>query len=165
MANIIQNRIDAVLDPSTVAKIRDYIIDAISMLPEQGNISLNDDERYNLASIDVDNKAFVEDVISVMKHSGTTVLPGYINANMVETDLILFTQMDDIFGYIEDFRRRVMDLRRLSASEAMNVSNKVLGLYQSAADSAVPGAQAGYDKMKERYKNNGGGNPQKPLEQ
>ncbi len=161
MANIMQNRVDAILDPKSMQSIFDNISAVIGSIPNIANLTLNDDERTSLSSLDVNNKVFVEDVIEALKQNGEDIMPASINVRQIENDLTLFTQMDKIHGHLSDALQRIEDLRRIAASEAYSASTVVYGIYGLSAQSGIPGAQASYNKLKERYKNQGGGAPKK----
>lgn len=159
MANIMENRINAIMDEETLKMLFTMIADIANSLPAKGNLTLNDEERVRINSLDVANKAFVEDVINEIHISGNGILPAFITADMIQNDLTLFEQMDRLHTALNNTLQRVEDLRRIAASEAYNVSTVAYGIYSSAAQGGIPGAQASFDKLKQRYKNNGGGAP------
>lgn len=161
MANIMENRINAIMDEGTLQKLFTVIAEITGSLPEKGNLTLNDEERVRINSLDVDNKAFVEDVINEIRISGNGILPAFITADMIQNDLTLFEQMDRLHTALSNTLQRVADLRRIAASEAYDVSTVAYSIYSSAAQSGIPGSQASFDKLKQRYKSNGGGAPAK----
>lgn len=161
MANIMENRVNAIMDESALSEINKYLDAIKNMLPDNGNLTLNDDDRYRLNSLDVDNKAFVEDTINEVRISGGSILPPFITADMIQNDLRLFEQMDRLHSAMSNVLQRIEDLRRIAASEAYSVSSIAYGIYSSAAQGGIPGAQASYDKLKLRYRNNGAGAKEK----
>ena len=163
MANIMENRINAVMDEGTLKKMFTLMTEITGSLPENGNLTLNDDERLSINSLDVDNKAFVEDVISELRISGQGIIPAFITADMISNDLTLFEQMDRLHSAISNTLQRVEDLRRIAASEAYNASTVAYGIYSSAAQGGIPGSQASYNKLKQRYKNNGSRTEPRPT--
>jgi hypothetical protein len=161
MANIMKNRVNTVLSQNTITQITDCLKTIIELLPEKGAITLEDEDRYRLQSLDVDNKAFVEDAIAELTSRGKDIIPAFITPQMMMVDLALHSQLDRIHGDVMDVLQRVEDMRRIAASEAKGVADVVYGVFGTAADAGLPGAQAAYDKMKPRYKNTGGGAPAK----
>jgi hypothetical protein len=157
MGNVMKNRINTVLSQNTVDLINGNLKGVLEALPEKGNITLDNDDRYSLPSLDVDNKAFVEDAIMEIRDRGAGIIPIFITPEMIQTDLTMYMQLDRVHGTLTDLIKRVEDMRRIVASEAYTASNTVYGIFQTAADAGMPGAQASYDKLKTRYKNNGGG--------
>jgi hypothetical protein len=155
MANIMKNRINTVLSQNTVDSINNSLKAVLEALPGKGNITLDQDDRYSLASLDVDNKAFVEDAIAETLARGAGIIPIFITAEMMQVDLTMFSQLDRIHGTLKDVIQRVEDMRRIVASEAYGAATAVYGVFDAAAKAGMPGAQAAYDKMKTRYKKNG----------
>ncbi|MFA6059785.1 MAG: hypothetical protein WC756_16390 [Taibaiella sp.] len=161
MANIMKNRINTVLSQNAVTLINDSLKAIMDQLPEKGTITLEDGDRHSLASLDVDNKAFVEDAIAELTSRGKDIIPAFITPQMMQVDLAMYSQLDRIHGDVMDLLQRIEDMRRIVASEAYGVANVVYGVFDTAAQAGLPGAQAAYDKMKPRYKNNGAGAPKK----
>jgi hypothetical protein len=161
MANIMKNRLNTVLSQNAVNQINDSLQNVLQQLPEKGNVTLTDDDRYTLASLDVDNKAFVEDAIAETLARGAGIIPAFITGEMMQVDLTLFSQLDRVHGTLLDVLQRVEDMRRIAASEAYGAAGTVYGIFDTAAQAGLPGAQAAYDKLKARYKRNGGGSTPK----
>jgi hypothetical protein len=156
MSNVMKNRINTVLSQNTIDLINSSLQTVIKQLPEQGTITLEDQDRYSLESLDVDNKAFVEDAVDEVRMRGNGIIPVFITADMMAVDLTMYSQLDRIHGTLKDVLQRVEDMRRIVASEAYGVARVSYGIFSTAADAGMPGAQAAYDKLKLRYKNNGG---------
>lgn len=157
MANIMQNRVDAILTPADMQKIRDCINTIISLLPEGGNLTLDDDEMGSLTSLDVDNKAFVEDAIVEIRNNGKDILPHVVSANQMQNDLTLFEQMDELQSLIKKADNLVDYVLRAAANEAFNMGSLAYKTFKASASGSIPNAKASYDKLKLRYKDNGGG--------
>src|SRR5687767_3809148 len=118
MANIMKNRINTIMSFDAVTKVDEMLQGVIQLLPERGTITLEVQDRYRLASLDVANKAFVEDAIDEVRARGAGIIPVFITADMMLTDLTLFSQLDRIHGTLMDVVQRVADMRRIVASEA-----------------------------------------------
>lgn len=156
-----KNRVNTVMSFDAVTKVNKMLQGVIQLLPEKGNITLEDQDRYKLASLNVDNKAFVEDAIDEVRARGAGIIPVFITADMMLNDMALFSQLDRIHGTLMDVVQRVEDMRRIAASEAYGVASVSYGIFDTAAQAGLPGAQAAYDKLKLRYKDNGAGAPAK----
>ena len=163
MSNVMKNRINTVLSQNTVDLINNSLQTIIKQLPEQGTITLEDQDRYSLESLNVDNKAFVEDAIDEVRMRGNGIIPIFITADMMAVDLAMYSQLDRIYASVKDVLQRIEDMRRIVASEAYGVARVSYGIFDTAAQAGMPGAQAAYDRMKPRYKDNGGGAPKKEL--
>jgi ABC-type uncharacterized transport system ATPase subunit len=87
MANVMKNRLNTVLSVKTIEEIQQKIQEIIQLLPYGGTVTLEDQDRYNLSSLDVDNKAFVEDAIVEVRARGTGIIPTFITADMMQVDL------------------------------------------------------------------------------
>ena len=156
-----KNRINTVLSQNAITLISDSLQAVMDQLPEKGTITLEDEDRYSLQSLDVDNKAFVEDAIAELTSRGKNIIPAFITPLMMQTDLTLYSQLDHIHNDVKDLLQRIEDMRRIVASEAKGVADVVYGVFDTAAQAGLPGAQAAYDKLKVRYKDNGAGAPKK----
>ncbi|KAA5532405.1 hypothetical protein F0919_16575 [Taibaiella lutea] len=166
MANVMQNRINAVLEVDQMQAIKDCINSLIELLPEAGNLTLTDDEKGQLASLDVDNKVFVEDVINECANNGAGIIPAVINPEFIKSDLRLFEQTDELHSMLTKALEVLENLRRIAASEAYGLSNVVYKIFAVAAASGIPNAQSSYEKLRARYKDNGSGGgatPQKAI--
>ncbi|WP_150032460.1 hypothetical protein [Taibaiella lutea] len=160
-----QNRIDAVMAPDQINQIKAYFQSIINALPESGNLTLNDDERGSLTSLDVDNKIFVEDAVNEIRNNGQNIIPPFISAEQLQNDLTLFEQMDELRSIQNNVQECIEAILRIAATEAYGVSNAAYQFFKSAAEAGIPNAQSSYDKLKQRYKPKGGkGNEEKPLE-
>jgi hypothetical protein len=73
----------------------------------------------------------------------------------------MYSQLDRMHGDVMDVLQRIEDMRRIVASEAKGIADVVYGVFGTAADAGLPGAQAAYDKLKVRYKDSGAGAPKK----
>ncbi|MFA6056825.1 MAG: hypothetical protein WC756_01410 [Taibaiella sp.] len=163
MANIMKNRINTVLSQNAINLIGESLKTVIEQLPEKGAITLEEGDRHSLESLDVDNKAFVEDAIAEVTSRGKGIIPEFITPQMMTSDLVIYSQLDRIENDVMDVLQRIRDMKRIAASEAKGVANVVYGVFGTAADAGLPGAQAAYDKMKPRFKDNGAGAPKKEL--
>ena len=153
MANLTQNRLNVTLTPATVTAITTAIAGVAAQLPAG---SLTDEERGSFRAIDVNNKIFVEDVITEMGISGAGIIPPFLSAAIIQADLTLFEQVDVIESGIINLLRRLSDLKRISGSEGYDNGLAVYKIYEAAAMAGIPGAKESYEKLKQRFEGQGG---------
>ena len=151
-----QNRINTVLTPGEMQSIKDCINTLIKLLPDGGSLTLTGDEKGQLAALDVDNKIFVEDVINECTNNGAGIIPALISPQLIESDLRLFEQMDQLHSMLMKAIECVENLRRVAASEAYALSNVIYKIFAVAAGSGIANANSSYEKLRARYKDNGG---------
>ena len=122
---------------------------------------LTDEECSRFRAIDVNNKIFVEDTIIEMGISGTGIIPPFLNAAIIQTDLTLFGQLDSIESNLTNLLRQVSDLKRICGSESYDNGLAVYRIYEAADLAGIPGAKESYDKLKQRF--DGQGNAGRPA--
>ena len=152
MSNITENRLNEVITAVNMTHIGSKLLEVINLLPIG---SLDDEQREKFRAIDVDNKVFVEDVITEMGLNSSGIIPAFINATFIQNDLALFEQLDSIEASVLNICRRISDLKRIAGHEAYNSSNTVYKIYDAASLAGVPGAKSSYDKLKLRYNSQG----------
>ena len=156
MANILQNRVSntftAAEETLLITKKSDYaaIIDAKT-------IALTESELKTLSSIAVENKVFVDDTIRVADAEMLAMLPPSIGALVPELikDKTFYEQLDAEEAWLKGRLVRVVQTKRLLAHEAYSVSLKIYEILGALASAGVPGAQAKYDILSERFKSAG----------
>ena len=80
-----------------------------------------------------------------------------IRAVNLQNDITLFEQMDNVEAQLLNAVQAVSDAKRIAAHEAMTAANAIYKMYEMANFAGIANAKQGYDKLKERFKNNGGG--------
>lgn len=148
MGNLSDNRIDEILTPITVDKINGSIEDIKLNLPK---VTLVDSEREKLLALDVNNRVFVEEVISELQSSGAGIVPPFIQPATLDRDLTLFNQMDTLEAKVLNVLRMVRDVKRMAGHEAQFTSLTVYRLYEAANFAGIPGAKASYMNLKKRF--------------
>ena len=156
MANILQNRVSntftAAEETLLITKKSDYaaIIDAKT-------IALTESELKTLSSIAVENKVFVDDTIRVADAEMLAMLPPSIGALVPELikDKTFYEQLDAEEAWLKGRLVRVEQTKRVLAHEAYSVSLKIYEILGALASAGVPGAQAKYDILAERFKSAG----------
>ncbi|MBC7523980.1 MAG: hypothetical protein H7239_06040 [Flavobacterium sp.] len=158
MSNLTQNRLNVTLTPANMTAIKVAIDTVATQLPAG---SLTDEERGSFRAIDVNNKVFVEDVITEMAISGAGIIPPFLSAAIIQTDFTLFGQLDSIESNLLGVLRRVTDLKRICGSEGYDNGLAVYKIYEAAAMAGIPGAKESYEKLRQRFEGQGG-KPQDP---
>jgi hypothetical protein len=156
MSNITENRLNTTIVAADVTAINAAIATITTKLPTG---SLDETQRANFKSIDVDNKVFVEDAITELTISGSGIIPAFINSAFIQNDLTLFEQLDAVEASLENLLQKISDLKRIAGHEAYSAAQTVYKIYDAANQAGIPGAKQAYDKLKVRYDaqgNNGG---------
>ena len=152
MSNLTENRIDTVLTDVQMESINTAVQQIIALLPAG---SLSEDQRLSLKAIDVNNKIFVEDVLTELSAGGADLMPSFINSQSVQNDLQLFEQMDKVETQLKNVLQRVSDLKRLAGDEAYSMSLAFYRIIVAANSAGIPGAKPSYDKLKARFDSQG----------
>lgn len=113
-------------------------------------LGLTTDERIALPKINVANKAFTEDAINAISNNAT-MLPGYLNVANMQTDLQLFTQLDELTGLVRQLLEKLEDTQILAGSEAYVAALTGYRLFSAAAEAGIAGSDAIYDSLKARF--------------
>ncbi|HLN94419.1 MAG TPA: hypothetical protein VK183_02200, partial [Flavobacterium sp.] len=87
MSNLTENRLNTTISAADLTAINSALATVLAKLPA---ISLNDDQRKAMKSIDIDNKVFAEDAIYQINSNGAGVIPAYVSAAAMQTDLTLY---------------------------------------------------------------------------
>ena len=135
MKNIINNRISHDMTDEQ----RDRILDLFAQISTEMSflIGLNKGERQSLPKINKSNKLFVEDCVLASERNDA-VIPTYISSAELKKVLELYI--------------KIRDTQMLAGSEAYSSSLMIYQMYKLAANAGLPGAQAIYDSMKDRFK-------------
>lgn len=161
MSNLTENKLNTIFDTADITAMNNSIADIANKLPIA---SLTEDQRGRLNGIDVDNKVFVEDVITEIGISGAGILPPFINGSLMQTDLTLFSQLDALESSLNNLLQTISDLKRIAGDEAYGMSTAIYKMYEAANAAGIPGAKQSYDKLKVRYDKQGGGRkPDAPI--
>ena len=74
----------------------------------------------------------------------------------MQNDMSLFTQLDEIIILTKQLLEKLEDTQLLAGSEAYVGALAVYKLIGSASDAGVPGADAIYDQLRQRFAGQGG---------
>lgn len=151
--SIQSNRLSKVLDDAQIADIRKKF----QALEEVLNftVGLTVEERINLPKISVVNRTFVMDTQSALQTNGS-FMPSYLNVNELGNDIVLYNQLQEFTQRSAQLSEKLGDTQMLAGSEAYVTSLAAYRLFEAAAKAGLPGADAIYDSLKERFANQGG---------
>lgn len=125
-------------------------------------IGLTIEERISLPAIDVNNKTFTQDAINAGLNNAS-LIPSYVSIPNMELDITLFNQLDEIIMLHKQLLEKLQDTQLLAGSEAYVSALALYKLFGAAADAGVPGADAVYSQLRERFAGQGGtGTPATP---
>lgn len=154
MSNLTNNRINATATAAQITEVKSAIQSVNTNLPFL--IGLTTSERIALPAINVNNKAFTEDAINAMVNN-PTLAPSYLSVPNMQTDLTLFTQLDELIIIVKQLLERLEDTQLLAGSEAYVAALAAYKAIGGAADAGVAGADAIYNQLKARFANQGAG--------
>ena len=152
MSNLTDNKLNLILAEDSVVLINKSINIVKDNIPTVG---LTDEQRASLKSMDVDNKVFVEDVISVMAVNGAGIIPDFIKPEFIKNDLTLSNQLDSILVNLLSAVRLVTDAKRVADDEAYSLALASYKMFEMASLAGIPGAKEAYEKLKPRFDGQG----------
>jgi len=155
MGNITENKLNTVISAADLTSINTSISGIKTKIPGGG--SLTDEQRGSMKSIDVENKVFVEDVITETNLNGAGIIPSYVVVNNVVTDITFFEQLDTIESDLSTVLQRISDLKRIAGDEAYTAALVIYKLFESANNAGINTAKQSYEKLKLRFENQGSG--------
>jgi hypothetical protein len=152
MSNLTNNRLNVTATAVQVSSAKNAIQTVAANLPFL--IGLTSEERITLPAIDINNKAFTEDAINAGLNN-STLIPSYVSVPNMQTDLTLFTQLDEVIMVTKQLLEKLEDTQLLAGSEAYASALTLYKLFGSAADAGMPGADAVYNQLKQRFADQG----------
>ncbi len=157
--NITINRLNLVMTDADITDVKKSITNIHGKMPFL--IGLTTDERVTLPKISENNKVFVSDSINALVNNAD-MLPSYLKVADIKNDLILYEQLDELEGMALQLVEKIQDTRMLCGSEAYASSLTAYRLFEAAASAGIPGADAVYDALKQRFAGQGGTGPTAP---
>lgn len=152
MANLTNNRLNIVATEAQITAAKNSLVQFDAQFPFL--IGLTVDEKTTLPAINVDNKIFTEDAINAAVNN-MDMLPGYLSVSGVQTDMMLFNQLDELVPMVRKQLEKLEDTRFLAGSEAYSTALMIYKLFGAAAESGIPGADAIVAQLRERFTSNG----------
>jgi hypothetical protein len=153
MSNLSNNRLNITATAVQLTAVKTALQAVSNNLPFL--IGLTTDERIALPAINVSNKAFTEDAINAAVNNAA-LIPSYVSVASMQNDLTLFTQLDEVILIVKQLLEKLEDTQLLAGSEAYTGGLSTYKLIASAADAGVPGADAIYSQLKQRFAGQGG---------
>lgn len=148
MSNLTNNRVNATMTAAQVTAVKAAIQTIYDNMPFL--IGLTTEERISLPKINVVNKAFTEDAINAVANNSASI-PSYLNVSQMQNDLTLFTQLDELSTLIRQVLEKIEDTQIVSGSESYVASLTSYKLFEAAAAAGIPGADAIYASLKQRF--------------
>jgi len=155
------NRLSIVLDDAKIADIRKNFTELETAL--DFTVGLTVDERVNLPKINVSNRTFVMDSHSALQTNGS-FMPAYLDVAELGKDVTLYNQLEEFAQRSAQLSEKLADSQMLAGSEAYVTSLAAYRLFEAAAKAGLPGADAIYDSLKERFAGQGGAGGDKAKE-
>ncbi|EDP95695.1 hypothetical protein U8527_06600 [Kordia algicida OT-1] len=155
MSNISNNRLSITLTEETITEIKTKIEELSTLMPFL--IGLTPSERMSLPKISRSNKLFVDDAITSMENT-PEVLPSYLNPLEVKKDYVLYQQLSTLSLLVDELAEKINDTRILAGSEAYASSLMAYRMYKAATDSGIPGVETTYQRLQQRFANQGPSN-------
>ncbi len=150
--NITINRLNTVMPDADIAEVKGFIKNIYGKMPFL--TGLTTDERVTLPKISENNKVFVGDSINALANNAP-MLPSYLNVADIKSDLTLYEQLDELEMLALQLVEKIQDTRMLCGSEAYVSSLAAYRLFEAAAMAGIPGADAIYDTLKQRFAGQG----------
>ena len=76
MGNVNENRVDITIADTAMQRIDDACDDLLNNIPD---VSLTDEERNSMVSMDVDNMVFADDVWTEIQGPARNIIPAYVD--------------------------------------------------------------------------------------
>ncbi len=159
MSNTTENRLNTTIAQADFVLIGAAMATIAAKLPA---ISLTDVQRQRMKRINVANKVFVEDAIHHVEAHGAGILPPYISATAMQTDLTLYEQADQIRAMLTALLQHIDDIRQVTGDELYSTALMAYRAFENAHKVGVPNATTAYQALHARF-NGQGRAPDKEL--
>jgi len=113
-------------------------------------IALTPKERKEIPKMRDKSTPFVEKVIEYAE-GNPTLVPGFVNVSEMKIDFQATSLLTEFFRSIEKLYQTLNDTILLCGSEAYKSALQFYKSAQQASKSGIPGAQAIYDDLKQRF--------------
>ncbi|MGQ7945949.1 hypothetical protein [Flavobacterium sp. WC2509] len=153
MANLTNNRINTAATTAQITAVKTALQTIATNLPFL--VGLTTEERIALPAINVTNKAFTEDAINAGVNNAA-LIPSYVSVTNMQSDLLLFSQLDEIIGVTKQLLEKLEDTQLLAGSEAYTSALTLYKLFGSASEAGVAGSDAIVTQLKQRFAGQGG---------
>ena len=153
--SLTNNRLSVTLAATAVSAVKTAVTTINTQLPFL--VGLTPEERKAVPKIDVGNKIFVEDALLAIQNNAT-LFPAYLNVAEVQKDFTLYEQLDELVLLVGLLYEKLRDTQILAGSEAYTSALIAYKLLGAASDAGLPGADAAYNQLKQRFSGQGGNN-------
>jgi hypothetical protein len=103
-------------------------------------------------SMDVANKAFVEDALAIVNSpNGPDIVGNFVNPAEFEKDINLWTDMDNLERDLQSLLSEVQRAKRAAGGDAYTMGLRVYDLVKLARKSKVANADVAYQKLSARF--------------
>ncbi len=148
MSNLNNSRLNVTMTAAQVTAVKTALQTILTNMPFL--TGLTTEERMSIPKINVSNKVFVEDAIN-SGINNANMIPSYITIPPMQTDLQLYNQLDELLVLTRQLTEKLEDTQMLAGSEAYISGLVLYRLFGAAAGAGVPGADAIYDALKQRF--------------
>lgn len=145
-----KNRISTVITPEQVQKSTDAILAFKANLNNVLTISLAPEERRKMLKMGNKTLSFVEKTLEYARHNPSLV-PIFMDLEEAIKDYELAAILYDIFQQLNTLITSVEDAGMAAGSEAYEAALIFYHTVKGASRSSVPGSQAIYDDLSQRF--------------
>jgi hypothetical protein len=156
MSTTQSNRVSVTLTDQQLSDVRTAFKTITGLMPFL--TGLTPEERQAIPKINDSNKTFTEDAI-VSAVNNADLLPGYFSSAEMQNDLTLYKQLDEFSLLASQLSEKIDDTRMIAGSEAYINALTMYRLMEAASKAGVPGSDAVYDLLKQRFAGQGGSGP------
>ena len=153
MANISQNLVNVTLSDAEAAAVNTALQTLLDTLSPHLH-TLTDMQRNRLQAMNVDNKVFAEQALSEINANGE-MLPPAISGEALGKDIAYFGRLNSYESQLLNLLQRIRDTKRMAGHEAYAMALAARKMFNSLAETGVPGAQQPADRINQRFDNGG----------
>ncbi len=144
------NKISAEITPAQLAAVSTSIADLKTALNAVLIFNLTPDDRSGMLKMGDKTLAFVSKSINYAQQNPTLV-PAYFDLVEAQKDYKLTTDLYLVYQQVSSLLRSIEDSNMIAGSEAYEAALVFYNSVKGASRSNVPGAQAIYDDLKQRF--------------
>lgn len=148
MSNLTNNRLNITMTPDQINSVKAALETIYTNMPFL--TGLTTEERTSLPKINVSNKAFTEDAINAAANNAS-MLPSFLNVPNMQTDMSLFSQLDELLILVRQLNEKLEDTQMLAGSEAYVSALTAYKLFGAAAEAGIAGADAIDSQLRSRF--------------
>ena len=146
--NINFNHANATVTAANMTSVKGFLSNASGVTPFILNLTA--EEKRSLMTMNVDNKVFAEDALTVARNNPTLV-PPMVNVADWERDYNIFNQMEELILLVDQYRSKLRDTQMLAGAEAYAAARALYKYLEMAKDMGVSGADTAYRLLEPRF--------------